>query len=41
MGISFGLGLTGVYLGTLADALVGGVMAVWRYRRGGWRSVRV
>jgi MATE family multidrug resistance protein len=40
-GITLGLGLTGVYLGSLGDAVVGTLMVVWRYRRGGWREVRV
>jgi MATE family multidrug resistance protein len=40
-GITLGLGLPGVYVGTFADAVVGSLMAVWRYRRGAWRSVRL
>jgi putative MATE family efflux protein len=40
-GIELGLGLPGIYVGTFADAVVGSLMAAWRFRRGGWRSVRV
>src|SRR4030095_15265496 len=40
-GIALGFGLPGVYLGTLGDAVVGTLLTVARYRRGGWREVRV
>ena len=40
-GITLGLGLPGIYVGTFADAVVGTLLAVWRYRRGVWRSVKV
>jgi putative MATE family efflux protein len=40
-GITLGLGLVGVYAGTLGDAVVGAVMTIWRYRRGGWRTLKV
>lgn len=40
-GITLGLGLWGIYVGILGDAAVGGAMAVWRYRRGGWRELKV
>jgi putative MATE family efflux protein len=40
-GITLGLGLPGIYVGTFADAVVGSLLAAWRYRRGAWRSVKV
>jgi len=41
LGITVGLGLWGIYAGMVADAVVGGLMTLWRYRRGAWRDVRV
>jgi putative MATE family efflux protein len=40
-GLLLGLGLPGVYAGTLGDALVGSALIVWRYRRGKWREIKV
>ena len=40
-GLTLGLGLPGVYAGTLGDALVGSALVVWRYRRGKWREIKV
>lgn len=40
-GVTLGFGLVGVYAATIADALVGTAMTVWRHRRGAWRTLRV
>jgi putative MATE family efflux protein len=40
-GLLLGFGLSGVYFGTLADALLSAVLMVWRYRRGRWREIKV
>jgi MATE family multidrug resistance protein len=40
-GITLEMGLPGVYLGMLGDAVVGTGLMIARYRRGGWREVRV
>lgn len=40
-GVTLAFGLPGMYVGVFADAVVGSVLAAWRYRRGGWRTVKV
>jgi putative MATE family efflux protein len=40
-GLLLGLGLAGVYAGTLADALLSAGLMVWRHRRGKWREIKV
>jgi Na+-driven multidrug efflux pump len=41
LALPLGLGLPGAYAGLLADAVVGGLLTVWRFRRGAWREVKV
>jgi Na+-driven multidrug efflux pump len=41
LGIPLALGLAGIYAGAVGDAVVGLLMVVWRYRRGGWREMRI
>ncbi len=41
MGIVFGLGLFGVWLGWIADFLTRAVLIAWRFRGSRWKEVRV
>lgn len=39
--LGLGLGLTGVWIAMSMDFAVQGMLALWRFRQGGWRTVRV
>ena len=41
LGLGLGMGLTGVYVASVADSVVRALVVMWRYRRGAWRKMDV
>jgi putative MATE family efflux protein len=41
VGIAFGLGLFGVWVGWMADFIVRALLVTWRYRSGRWKQINV
>jgi putative MATE family efflux protein len=41
LGIVLGFGLVGIYLGWVFDSIVLGLLTLWRYRSGGWKTNRL